>query len=280
MTDYEFVGNNSNAFLVGQPDDPTWKNAQKHRQNITVMLGRIAKQGAKSLCVFGAGPCNDIDLKVLCALFGQVTLVDIDSETLKQGVSKQQASNLANLELLDGVDLFGATKVLRSYDQSKDESLMDGIFQAVTGHEIPQLGTYDCVASTCLLSQLLCQVSNAMDVSHARFVDALTAIRSRHLNLMKSALNPGGHALLITDVVSSDSLPELLKEDVNLQETLRAAIARKNFFHGLNPAALSNMMTDKELASEITSFSISEPWRWVAPMRTYCCFAIKFVRSL
>lgn len=278
MTEYEFVGN-SNTFAAGQPHDPTWEKAHEHRRNITVMLGRLAEQGAKSLCVFGAGPCNDIDLKALCAMFEQVTLVDINSETLKAGVSKQQALNFPNLELLGGVDLFGASQVLESYHQAKDEASFDTILETVSQHEIPQVGTYDCVASTCLLSQLLFEASKTIDETHPRFVHVLRAIRLRHLKLMKSALNPGGHGLLITDIVSSDSLPELLEEEIDLKETLRVAVDEKNFLHGLNPAMITRAVADKAFAGELTSVSISEPWRWVAPAKTYGCFAIKFVRS-
>ena len=278
MTEYEFVGD-ANSFATGPQSDPVWDAALEHRGTITVMLAQLAEQGVKTICVLGAGPCNDIDVKVLCSVFQQVTLVDIDEKTLSAGVAKQKASGLANLKLLGNVDLFGASDALDEFQQSKDDSLIDPILDAVSQHKVPELGTYDCVVSTCLLSQLLWSVTKSVGESHPRFVDVLVETRLRHLKLTHSALNVGGHGLLVTDIVSSDSLPDLLNDGIDLKETLRVAINEKNFLHGLNPLAITNTFAGEEFAGALSSVGVSAPWRWAAPVRTYLCFAIKFVRS-
>jgi hypothetical protein len=276
MTEYEFVGS-SDEFVSNSNQGSTWDSCREHRAIITKLMGDSATQGKKSLCVFGAGPCNDIELLILSGLFEKVTLVDNDSKKLRAGVERQQPGGFANVELLGDVDLFGITDLLSQYQRSGDDSLLDSLLSKIASYEVPQLATYDCVVSTCILSQLLNEASKVIDESHSQFVDVLQAIRLRHIQTMFSALAPGGQGILISDFVSSDSLPELLQTK-NLGQTLKDAIANKNFLHGCNPAAItSTFQTD--CGSQLGSLRVSNPWLWKLPERTYACFAIEFKKK-
>src|SRR5205807_503770 len=70
-------------------------------------------------------------------------------------------------------------------------------------------GPYERVASTCLLRPLLGNAFHAVGDRHPRFPDLVRAIRAGHLNLLGRLLAPGGTAVLVTDVISSDELPTL-----------------------------------------------------------------------
>ena len=274
MAEYEFVGDRE-AFVKG---GSTWEAGRQHREIITKLLYRTAKSQNDSLCVFGAGPCNDIELELLATAFSNVTLVDFNDEVLQQGVENQVGKEHAAVNVLGGVDLFGASQRLEQYRESNDESLIEQILKEIAEHQPKRLETYDCVASTCMLSQLLFEASEAIDKRHFRFVDVLIAIRLRHIEIMMAALKPGGHGLLITDIVSSESLPDLLEEN-DLKAVLQHAIANQNFLHGLNPQMIAKVFQHESFAGQLTSVRVSEPWRWTLPSRTYACFAIEFVKS-
>ena len=277
MADYEFTGDRE-AFVKGVSGPDAWAAGRRHREIITKLICRVGASQNESICVFGAGPCNDIELNLISTIYSDVTLVDCDGAVLEQGVKDQLGEDHANVKLLGGVDLFGASQRLKQYKDSNDDSLIGQILVDVAEHKPQRLETYDCVASTCMLSQLLCEASEAIQKRHVRFVDVLIAIRLRHIQIMFDALKPGGHGILVTDIVSSESLPDLLNE-TDLKATLQQAIANQNFLHGLNPQMIVKVFQNESFADQLKSVRVSEPWRWVLPGRTYACFAIEFIKA-
>jgi hypothetical protein len=108
------------------------------------------------------------------------------------------------------------------------------------------------------------------------------AVRTGHIRLMVRLLRPGGHGVLVTDVVSSDTAPAMVNAtDAELPRLLGEAIAKRNFFTGVNPASLvAAIHTDPWLATAVTELSLSGPWRWqVAPSRAYLVVALTFRRA-
>ena len=75
---------------------------------------------------------------------------------------------------------------------------------------------------------------------------------------MLSLLNSGGTGLLITDFVSSESLPELY-ETTDLKSTLLSAIANENVLLGLNPATIGNLFNHPRIKSEIRTLDSGKP---------------------
>jgi hypothetical protein len=67
-----------------------------------------------------------------------------------------------------------------------------------------------------------------------------------------------------------EALPRLLSE----------ALARWNFFTGVNPLSLVAVLrTDPRLATATGEISLSGPWRWrVGPARAYLTVALRFRR--
>src|SRR5262245_2519766 len=77
-----------------------WDAYSSHRAQTTdavLAAGRklpnAATSACRSLCVLGAGNCNDVDLAALCSHFGSVTLVDADRDAVASGVQRQLSSH-------------------------------------------------------------------------------------------------------------------------------------------------------------------------------------------
>lgn len=81
---------------------PLWDEFASHRATVTSHLvaalhdnGERASDARKSLSVLGAGNSNDLDLPTLLRTYDDVHLVDIDAQSLQNGVRKQLADVLS-----------------------------------------------------------------------------------------------------------------------------------------------------------------------------------------
>ncbi len=93
---------------------------------------------------------------------------------------------------------------------------------------------------------------------------------------MLELTQPGGAAVLVTEVVSSDSCPELLSiSEADLPRLLQREIAARNFFTGTNPAALRQLLqTDERLKRPFADVRFTPPWLWSFVMRTYAVYGV------
>jgi hypothetical protein len=137
--------------------------------------------------------------------------------------------------------------------------------------------SFDVVASTCLLSQLIDSVVDAVGTAHPRFQELFQAVRVGHLRLLMDLISPGGAGILITDLVSSDTVPNLTSVPPDrLQAVLAQCIDRGNIFYGVAPhhieAAYRN---DPMLSAETGTIEFSPPWLWNPGPRTYAVYAAK-----
>lgn len=71
---------------------------QNYRNELTEVIIRYA-QGNKSIAIFGAGRCNDIDLKRLSAYFHEVILFDKDQGAMKEGLYQQEVGTTPNIKM-------------------------------------------------------------------------------------------------------------------------------------------------------------------------------------
>ena len=135
---------------------------------------------------------------------------------------------------------------------------------------------YSVAASVCLLSQLIEFVSLTLGTNHHRFLDVLTCVRREHLRKLIDLAEPGGTVVLITDVVSSFTLPELAAAaNSELPMLVGRAIAERNFFSGVNPFVIKQVLeTDDPLASRLTDVRLSNPWLWDLGPRHYAVCAL------
>ena len=98
----------------------TWDLFKNHRGIVTELICSEATNDRGSLCILGAGPCYGIDLGLLLSKFDRITLVDLDTATLRAGVSAQQVNNSSRLRLIGGLDL--AKNQLRLEQYSRQPS--------------------------------------------------------------------------------------------------------------------------------------------------------------
>src|ERR1041385_435299 len=92
-----------------------WELYRSHRQQIERFIVP-AERGQESICVLGAGNCNDLDLKWLSDVYREVALVDIDVEAPSQAARRQGV--LQRVRLHAPVDLTGIAPSLAQWSEA------------------------------------------------------------------------------------------------------------------------------------------------------------------
>ena len=251
----------------------SWDCFSAHRAQATRLLSEGATAAdAGSLCVLGAGNCNDLDLNSLTRSFDRIHLVDLDAEALREGVRRQGLAESDGI-IQHGVDLIGG---------QPGNGPLDAAELLTTLRDVPHVSDvkHDRVASICTLSQVIEFGVRLLGAEHSALTNVILALRRQHLEVMVSLLRPGGIGLLITDFVSSDTCPEL--REMSLDQLPAAAsrwIAERNFFTGANPFAIKQFLEREMEAVEPTSVTLHKPWKWDLGPRIYAVAAIQFRRS-
>ena len=94
------------ALLSLQRIPNAYENWRDYRASLTAYITRQAPPGATAVLV-GAGECNDLDLRRLAAHFSQLTLLDLNTDAMREGLKRQDADS-AKIRLVEA-DLFGVT---------------------------------------------------------------------------------------------------------------------------------------------------------------------------
>lgn len=258
--------------------DDSWTRYSVHRERVTRTLLDARTASAEQLCLLGAGNLNDFDLAVLLTAFRGIVLVDVDGEALERGLARQGLAGDARFQVVAPADVSGVFAELTAIANGPaDEATLEHCLQTLA--QTPDFGwkgSCDVVASVGLLTQLIDGVTRTIGESHPRAWEVVSALRTQHLRLMLELASPGGAAVLVTEVVSSDSCPALLSVgEHELSELLRREIAARNFFTGTNPAALQQWLrTEVRLAGQLASVRFSEPWLWTFLARTYAVYSV------
>ena len=260
-----------------------WDAFADHRQKVMALLHKKPPLDHARICIFGAGNCNDLDLASLLATYDQIHLVDLDKCALAEGVTRQGFVNVAAIRLHE-VDLTASVEAMAQWSpiatigDAEITACAERPVQSVTG-KLP--GPFEIVASTCILSQLIEAVTQSVGVAHPRFLELVQAVRVGHLRLLMKLVAPGGAGVLISDVVSSETVPALGKlSEEELPRALVKLLRARNFFHGLNPAIVERLFkTDPGVSQQITELQPMRPWRWNFGSRIYLVYAIRAWKS-
>lgn len=264
-----------------------WELFGSHRDRTTHLICQAGQQLHRSvtnpsLAILGAGNGNDLDLKVLAAKFAKIHLFDFDATALEHLQSEQlDDPEVAQAVVIEPpVDLTGASIEL--------ENVTGELTQATAielGNKLQDVGNvlpdrkFDLVVSTCLLTQILHHVVVCVG-DGAEFKNHLMLmIRDGHLKLMNQLIRPPGVGVLITDFVSSDTLPELneANTDQAVLDMSQRAFEAQNFFTGTNPWAIKNSLAKLIPEAPDLPWTIALPWRWkIAEHRSYAVTAIMF----
>ena len=232
---------------------------------------------------FRGRQCNDLDLASLLAAYDEIHLVDLDKYALGEGVARQSFMNVTAFRLHE-VDLTASLGVMAQWSptaalgDAEIAACAERPVQSVTG-KLP--GPFEIVASTCVLSQLMEVITQSVGVAHPRFLELVQAVRIGHLRLLMNLVAPGGAGVLISDVVSSETVPALgALSEKELPGALVQLLQARNFFHGVNPAIVTPLFkTDPILSPQITELQVARPWRWNCGSRLYLVYAIKAWKS-
>jgi hypothetical protein len=262
-----------------------WAFFASHRAQIQkLVLPELGAAGERSLCVLGAGNCNDIDLKALAEAFAEVHLVDLDAAALLAAVRRQGVHSSPRIRAHGGVDLTGIAPRFVDWERTSPSSAdVDMAAAEVVKAPLPDVGgPFDVVLSPCLLSQLVGYASDVLGSSHPRRRDLLLALRARHLRMLVDLLKPGGLAVLVCDVASSDGVPALGGErKPDLSDLLSRLTYTGRHFDGLAPQAVqAALRSDPLVAPLIGNVQLVRPWLWrLGPKRTFLVYALCLRRS-
>jgi hypothetical protein len=256
-----------------------WDISSEHRRKVAeILTDQSAPPGR--VCVVGAGNCNDLDLARLLQTHREIHLVDLDGDALTGGAARQGCAGHSALHLHGGVDVSGVLDILGTLTPAGVMPV--DVLAACAANPLqsmpPELRPpFDLVVSTCLLSQLIDVAVHAIGEQHAQFLDLVKAIRVGHLRLLMQLTGAGGHAVLITDFVSSDSVPALaLPTEPAWPSLLPQLIRERNFFTGLNPEAIRALFrADPTLNTQTADLNLIGPWRWNLGSRWYAVCAFR-----
>ena len=261
---------------------------QGHREKVMQLITETATQllqdeNAKmpSVALLGAGNCLDVDLNGLQERFETVHLVDVDGDSIAMAAS--ESANPAQCELHAPFDIASPLMSLTRRDfEATNTEAMAAALQALSAENIANpIVDADVVVSLCLLSQLVETLSGIIGENHAAFPNALKAVRIGHLRRMLNMLRPGGVAILISDVVSSVTAPELVDaNESELPDLVRKLVTARNFFSGTNPATVLaelNLLT--KTAGGPESVHTIDPWKWQPGERTFAVYGMRIQRT-
>ncbi|MCW2918753.1 MAG: hypothetical protein JWN52_6821 [Actinomycetia bacterium] len=227
-----------------------WDGYARHRARVTALVRSHAPVPPGRLVLLGAGNCNDLELKRIAQVFSEIHLVDIDAIALGDAVGRQDAGTLPAIRLHGGVDV-----------------------TRLGWEPIHELESANVVVSAALLTQL---INSA--VQCGRRPEELLLVRDAHLRTMADLLQVGGTGLLITDVVSSDTCPQLRETAPEKFPALLSALVQTgNFFTGCNPLAIARKLGG-DANFRAAMVGLTAPWRWDIGDRSYLVCALTFRR--
>ncbi len=260
-----------------------------HRERLTRLILnsplRASGTGStvdRSLALLGAGNGNDVDLERLASSFQKIALFDLDGAAvstaigqLPEGVRNQVSAHVP-CDLAGLVDCFTDKNGRRPSDDSQIQKYVE----ALAAHDVPELRQFDVVVSCCMLSQLVEMIGMLISASHPRFVELVLEARWQHCKLVCNGLLVDGTGLVITDFVSSKTLPGLAKlSEQQLPLAMQRTIDDRNFFTGTNIAAIHHDFQRRDPLARMTKcVTPLRPWRWDLGDRLFFVSGIRFQR--
>jgi hypothetical protein len=259
----------------------SWERFAGHRAQVT---GLTTGAGDGRLAVLGAGNGNDLELVQVTGRYAQVHLVDLDADALNRARLRQPDQVQARLVLHAPVDLSGALAALQRWrDTPPTVPEVAGLARASASQVLSAMNDeYDVVLSACFLSQLMRTCFVALGAEHPYLHAIATALVVGHVRSLVRLTRPGGTALLVTDVVSSETYP--LQETFAARdpfELLDELVAADNLFAGTSPAFLERILRkDPDLSPLVARHTRVRPWLWdFSADRVYLVYALVITRA-
>jgi hypothetical protein len=238
-----------------------------HRHQLREVILTAAPRPGGRLCVLGAGNAHSLDLEVLTAHFAEVCLVDLDRMALERAAARTSPAAQARLTLHAPIDASGLGGLLASWNQSStppaDEALatIPAATAAALAAALP--APFDLVISDCILTQIhwscFQAIGNTADLNRV-----IRCALLAHLHTLATLTRSGGTALLVTDAISSDSLPLWQIFSATDPAWLLAELDGTGaLFSGTSPALVTHLLKDDPtLAAMIERHEVGAPWLW------------------
>ncbi|MEJ7592121.1 MAG: hypothetical protein WKF77_11265 [Planctomycetaceae bacterium] len=270
-------------------DQPSFAS---HREQVMRLISEaaagLAARGSTSsesdelptITVIGAGNCQDIDLPALAGSFREIRLIDLDAVAVDAAVSQFTADVTSRIRILAPIDIAAplmSFSEFDGFDAAQRSALLAALESSSLQNELP---VSDVVVSTCLLSQLNDSASQIVAPASPGFLPFIQAVRRGHLVRLLSLTAAAGRALLITDLVSSDTVPDLARTlPADLPKLMLKCLQSGNFFSGLNPAVVQHDIQHIPGCLQLCASSrILQPWHWHLGPRTFAVYAVEMVR--
>jgi hypothetical protein len=265
---------------MGAPED-AWGLYAGHRARFTDLL--MSSGAAGSLCLLGAGHCNDVDLDRLATRFAAIHLVDIDRAALLAAVARQSLTVQARLHVHAPLDLSGFEPRLKRWKRVAPTArdITSAASSAITSlGGLP--GPFDVVASSCVLTQMSFSARDALGDGHPMLGTLRISLVRTHLVMLLGLTKPGGTALLVSDLTSSNAFPLAeVRAEQSLFDVMGDILERQAYYHAANPNLIDEIVqADPVLSTMAGESELLEPWLWTGAFgRSYFVYALRYTRG-
>jgi hypothetical protein len=268
-----------------------WQLFAPHRARVMArLLAAAPEPEAERLVLLGSGRCRDVDLARLAARFRHVHLVDWTPEGVEQAHAAQPPPVRARLHVECPVEISGlADRYPRWRQAPPDAAERAACLVAAPAALAARLPRADVVASTCLLSQLSFQLTQALggptaapDPDPPGVEAARETLVAAHLRALVTLTAPGGRALLVSDVYSTPRGGVEARLLTTPARALVPALAAEGvLFRGTSPPLIERLLVeDPFLRAHLEGFEVLEPWLWTRTEdRSYLVYGVELRRS-
>ena len=220
-----------------------------HRQRLMDLVARAGEGGR--LLVLGVGNASDLDLPYLAERFDEVHLADLDGAALERVKARQPEAVRARLALHPDIDLSGLLEQLDDWGEAFPEpSVLGPAAVAAARRLVEQLGTFDVVLSTCVLSQLGLPFRRSWIAPVSTWANLNAAISAIHLATLAGCSQRRG--ILAFDVqTQGDSVTP-------------------------DPESLLAQLRSPGLAPLVADPTLTAPWKWNLGDVEQLVYAIEF----
>jgi len=248
--------------------------AQHRAQQMALLEGL----GGARIAILGAGNCNDVDLTMIARSFGEIHLFDLDGEALESAIARQ-APELRRVCQPHEHDLTGVAPFLEAWRTSAPDPVAAQIAACKQlSPLIEEVGTFDTVMSTCMLSQVAINLRDYFGLVPG-LVPALNAALGAavigHLMFASALTKPGGTLLVTSDCVTSQ-YP--IREEAERHGALQAIFnfaERGGAFPGTDPRLVAEVVA----GADFVEGEFRDAWIWeLTPAETYLVYAIQATR--
>jgi hypothetical protein len=259
-----------------------------HRRHLTdLLMARVptlpSERSGPRLCVLGAGNCGDLDLERLASRYLSIHLVDIDEGAVERAIARQTKKTRAKLVAHAPIDLSG---LLGSLDRWCNMGVtIDELFAhpTLTSQSIAESlgGLFDVVVSACVLSQMHLAVRNVLSDTHQLFQAASYTVTLTHLRTLARLAEPGGLALLASDIATEEMAPlRGADEHSDFRALLARQISSGEVFDAVQPATIVSIARDDPtLQRELGSARLADAWAWHnGDTRIFLVYALEIER--